>query len=42
METPEGAFVLEVNASPNWKGALQLGVNPAKVLVKKMAEKCKK
>jgi ribosomal protein S6--L-glutamate ligase len=42
METDEGTFVLEVNASPNWKGALQLGIDPSKILVEKILKKLKR
>jgi len=33
METNDGYYILEVNASPNWKGAELLGYAPAKKLV---------
>lgn len=36
METSEGSFVLEVNASPNWKGAKILGYNPAAKLIEEL------
>jgi len=29
----EGHYILEVNSMPNWKGALEIGVNPAPRLV---------
>lgn len=42
METDEGIFVLEVNASPNWKGALQLGIDPSKKLIEKIIARYKR
>ena len=40
--TDGGRFVLEANASPNWKGAQFLGLNPAKKLVEEAWKNFKK
>lgn len=42
-ESVEGErFVLEANASPNWKGALYLGLNPARKLVEEAIKLARK
>ncbi len=42
VETPNGYVVLEANASPNWKGAIILGKNPAKKLVREAVKSVRK
>lgn len=42
MEADGRLFVLEVNASPNWKGALQLGIDPSDKLVRKAFERVRR
>jgi len=42
-ESTEGErFVLEANASPNWKGAQFLGLNPAKKLIEEAVKEVRK
>ncbi len=38
----DGYYVLEVNSMPNWKGALEIGVNPAPILVRSVLELVKR